>query len=110
MDNRKSLSHASAAVSAADILEEAATTFRDRNAVYGDNFKHVGEVMMGLFPEGLKVETAHDWNRLHILLLCVVKQTRYTFNWSKGGHHDSIRDNTVYSAMLEMIDANGPEK
>ena len=86
-----------------DILREAAKTFEERNAVYGSNYKMVGEVMVGLFPDGITLKTAHDHNRFQILMLMAVKLTRYTVNWEKG-HHDSIRDNTVYSAMLEMID------
>ena len=87
----------------ADILEEAAQTFREKNAVYGDNWRLVGRVMRGLFPNGLEIQSAEDWERLHILLLLVVKMTRYTVNF-KNGHIDSIRDATVYGAMLEMID------
>lgn len=90
---------------AADFLDEAAKTFRDRNAVYGDNFKRVGAVMAALFPEGITLKTEDDHNRFHIFALCVIKMTRYTQNWNVGGHADSIHDNTVYSAMLEAIDA-----
>lgn len=87
-----------------EILREAAQTYEERNAVYGDNYLRVGQVMQAHFPDGLHVITADDWNRLHIFLLAVVKQTRYITNWSKGGHADSVRDATVYSAMLEEID------
>lgn len=89
---------------AADYLDEGAKTYRERNAVYGDNFKKVGAVMAALFPEGVFIQSADDWNRLHIFLLGIVKQTRYVTNWDKGGHADSVHDNTVYSAMLEAID------
>ena len=87
----------------ADILEEAAQTFREKNAIYGNNWRLVGKVMRGLFPNGLEIQSAEDWERLHILLLMVVKMTRYAVNF-KNGHADSIRDATVYGAMLEMID------
>lgn len=88
-----------------EILKEAAKTYEERNAVYGDNYKRVGQVMQGHFPDGLVINTADDWNRLHIFLLSVVKQTRYVTNWNVGGHADSVRDATVYSAMLEEIDS-----
>lgn len=91
-----------------EILTEAAATFKARNAVYGDNYKRVGEVMVALFPNGVTLKTTHDWERMHIFLLGIVKQTRYCNNWEQGGHADSIRDNTVYSAMLESIDSMGP--
>lgn len=87
-----------------DILREAAKTYEERNAVYGDNYIRVGQVMQAHFPDGLTVVSADDWNRLHIFLLGVVKDTRYVTNWSKSGHADSCRDATVYSAMLEEID------
>lgn len=89
---------------AADILESAGNTFRERNKVYGDNFLRVGNMMAAMFPEGLILKTQQDWNRMHMLLLMVVKQSRYATNWDKGGHKDSIHDATVYGAMLEMID------
>lgn len=92
-------------LNAGDLLAKAAETYRERHKVYGDNYKLVGAVMEGLFPDGLTIKTAHDWNRLHILLLLVIKQTRYVQNWATGGHQDSIHDAAVYSAMLEEIDA-----
>lgn len=85
------------------ILLEASKTFTERNAVYGDNWKIVGEVMADLFPNGIPLKTPHDHNRFHILMLLVVKLTRYANNWEKG-HADSIHDAMVYCAMLEMID------
>lgn len=90
-----------------EILHKAAYLFQERNVIYGDNYKRVGEVMKGLFPNGITLTSVHDHNRFHILMLMVVKLSRYTMNWEKGGHQDSIRDNTVYSAMLEMIDELG---
>lgn len=90
-----------------EILTEAGALFKARNAVYGDNWNMVGNVLQGMFPNGVTLKTAHDHNRFHILSLMAVKMTRYTVNWNKGGHQDSIRDNTVYSAMQEFIDALG---
>lgn len=87
-----------------EILREAAETYEERNKVYGDNYIKVGGVMEALFPDGLTLKTADDWNRMHIFILGVVKQTRYVTSWNSGGHRDSCRDNTVYSAMLEEID------
>ena len=90
---------------ASDILEQAAGTYRERNAVYGDNYLVVGEVLNSLFPKGIALHGQADFLRFHIFMLMVVKMTRYCNNWDAGGHQDSIRDNTVYSAMLEEIDA-----
>lgn len=87
-----------------DILRLAAETYEERNKVYGDNYLLVGDVMKGLFSDGLKFATPRDWNRAHIFMLMVVKLTRYAQNWSTGGHQDSLRDLAVYAAMLEEID------
>lgn len=89
---------------AGDILTQAAETYRDRHAVYGDNYKLVGEVMKALFPGGVMLKTPTDHNRFHILLLEVVKLTRYVQNWSRGGHDDSQLDLSVYAAMMVEID------
>ena len=93
-----------------EFLEEGAATFKERNKVYGDNYKNVGTVMTGMFPEGVMLKSADDWNRMHILLLAIVKLTRYCNNWNDGGHQDSIHDACVYAAMLESIDAEIPER
>lgn len=90
--------------SPADILSAAAHTFRERNAVYRDNLDLVGDTLEALFPEGLSVKTSQEWSRLHLLVLIVVKLTRYARCYEKGGHQDSLRDMAVYSAILEAVD------
>lgn len=97
-----------AIISAADILREGANTFEERNAIYSNNFRIVGDAMQAFFPEGIELITAQDHARFHIFMLVVVKLTRYTNNWGVGGHADSVRDAAVYCAMLESIDAMGP--
>jgi hypothetical protein len=88
---------------AADIMAEAAETFRERNKIYGDNYKQVGGAMEAMFPNGVTLRTPEDHNRFHLFMLAIVKMTRYANNWEQG-HQDSIRDATVYCAMLESID------
>lgn len=90
---------------AADFLQNGADTYRERNKVYGDNYKRVGEAMRAMFPEGVALVSADDHNRFQIFNLIMVKLSRYCVNWSKGGHADSIHDAMVYCAMLEDIDA-----
>lgn len=88
-------------VTAADILQRAADTFRDRNAVYKDNAGKVGQVMAVLFPEGVTLKTEADHKFYHLFELLIVKLTRFT---NSGLHHeDSIHDLMVYAAMLEAI-------
>jgi len=36
------------------ILDEMADTFRQRNAVYGDNYRMVGKMMAVLFPRACR--------------------------------------------------------
>ena len=45
---------------AGSILVEMGETFRERNKVYGDNYKRVGEVMNALFPDGVELKTVED--------------------------------------------------
>lgn len=93
-----------------EFLAEAAATFKERNAVYGDNWQQVGDALQALFPKGIGLVCAEDWNRMHILMLVIVKLTRYANNWNEGGHADSIHDAMVYCGMLQAIDAGINEK
>ena len=63
-----------------------------------------GKAMEAIFPEGLTIKTADDWNRIHLFLLNMVKVTRYANNYNTGGHEDSLRDAIVYNAMLQFVD------
>lgn len=91
----------------ADILEEAARTFQDRNAVYKNNFIMAGEVARDLFPDGITLKTAWDHLRFQMIIMIVVKLTRYTANFTSGGHRDSAHDMAIYGAFLEWIDELG---
>jgi hypothetical protein len=85
------------------LLRAAAKTFEERNALYGDNYKHFGHVMAATFPNGLTVADAESWNRLGLLVQTVSKMTRYAANFERGGHQDSAHDLCVYAAMLEEL-------
>lgn len=89
---------------AADLLAKGAETFRERNTVYQDNHKRIGGMMHAMFPAGLTVNTPEEWTRLYLFFLGVVKKSRYAVNFTKGGHKDSVHDETVYNAMLEAFD------
>lgn len=89
---------------AADLMQEAMETFRERGKVYGKNYYQFGDVMCAIFPDGLEAKTVQDWRRLGVLVQIVGKLTRYSNNFSKGGHQDSIHDTGVYSFMLEELD------
>ena len=86
---------------AADILAEMAETYRERNKVYGDNYKRVGAVMAAMFPNGVDLFTEDDYNVWHLFELMVVKLTRFAN--SGLTHEDSIHDAAVYAAMVESL-------
>lgn len=86
-----------------DVLEAAAQTFRERNKLYGDNWLHFGDVMLAMFPDGIELKTAEDFNRFVMFTNCIAKATRYAMNITTGGHVDSAHDLSVYAAMLEAI-------
>lgn len=86
---------------AADILQGAADTFRERNAVYKDNADNVGKVMAALFPDGVQLKTANDHKMYHLFELIIVKLTRFANSGLK--HNDSIHDMAVYAAMCEVL-------
>lgn len=98
---RHGLSKQTAALGVPEILEEMAATFRDRNAVYGDNWRMVGQLMAVMFPEGVRLQAAEDYDVWHLFELMIVKLSRFAI--SKTTHIDSIHDLAVYAAMIEAI-------
>jgi hypothetical protein len=88
-------------VSADEILNSMADTFRERNKIYGDNYKTVGAVMVALFPNGITLLTKEQFNTWHLFELMIVKLTRFANTEMK--HKDSIHDAAVYAAMVESL-------
>ena len=86
-----------------ELLRAAAGTYEERNKTYGDNYKHYGALMQALFPRGLTLSNAEDWNRLALIFACANKMSRYTWAFGAGGHQDSAHDLAVYAAMLEEM-------
>ena len=93
---------------AADVLSEMAQTFRERQKVYGSNYKLVGAAMAAFFPDGVTLRTAEDWNRWHLFELVMVKLSRFAV--SMLTHTDSIHDAAVYAAMVESLTNETPIK
>lgn len=85
---------------AADVLARAAQTFRERNAVYANNYRMVAPIVKILFPNGVpsSLVVTDQW---HLFELMIVKMTRFAV--SELAHADSIRDAAVYAAMIEAI-------
>lgn len=88
-------------MTADSILIGMASTFRERNAVYGDNYEKVGDVMMAVFPNGVNLNSREEFIRWHLFELLIVKLTRFTN--SGLTHNDSIHDIAVYAAMIEAM-------
>ena len=84
-------------------LRDSAKLYEDRNAVYGDNFRMVGKVMVSLFPNGMVLKTEEDHNKYHLFVLKIVKLTRYAVNYRQG-HMDSLDDDIIYTAMIAALD------
>jgi hypothetical protein len=82
-----------------ELLEAAATTFRERNEKYKDNKDNVGAVMVGMFPDGVVLKTKDDFVRWHLFELMVVKMTRFANSGLQ--HKDSIHDLGIYAFMVE---------
>lgn len=97
----------SAQPTAADILAEAAETFRQRNAVYGSNYQMVGPIMKILFPQGVDAELLSS-NQFHLFELVIVKLSRLAI--SRLAHVDSAHDAAVYCAMIEMCMNKGEKQ
>lgn len=85
-------------------LNELAKIYADRQAIYGDNYMHIGEIMMGMFPDGLDLRTAEGFNRLHLFFHLVGKLSRYARQMPGKGHDDSLDDMAVYSMLLRQFD------
>ena len=85
------------------ILADAAELYSRRNADYGASYKTFGRIVDAIFPDGLPASTQDDYNRLAIFLTMLGKMHRYALNF-KTGHKDSMRDVSVYAAMLLELD------
>ncbi len=88
-------------MNAADVLAAMAETYKERNKVYGDNYKVVGHIMLALFPDGVTLRSADDYNTWHLFELLIVKITRFAN--TNLQHRDSIHDAAVYAAMIESL-------
>lgn len=83
---------------AADVLDEMAATFRERQKTYGSNYKMVAPIMEILFPGRLPEDLAFK-HKFHLFELIIVKLSRFAI--SELNHQDSIHDLGVYAAMVE---------
>jgi hypothetical protein len=96
-----------AGTNAAVILADMADTFRERNAMYKDNYKMVPRMVKALWPNGVPPELVVK-DQWHLFELKLVKLARFAI--SNLEHQDSIHDDAVYSAMIEAIIINNKRK
>lgn len=92
-------------------LADLAKIYEQRGCVYGDDFMHIGETLMGLFPSGVHLKDSVDFNRFALLVQCVTKVGRYAQCLTRGtGHEDSLNDLAVYSQLLQHFDSLAESK
>jgi len=86
-------------------LRTKADLYKQRNAIYGDNYHRFGPIFSLLMEnQSLNVKSTHDMARLGVLVQLVSKITRYAENFNRGGHDDSLDDIAVYAMMLKELD------
>lgn len=85
-------------------FKSAAELFEKRAKAYGNNYWKCAHIMQTLFPEGLVLKTEEDFVRKQFLEHIVNKVTRYSNNFTLGGHADSSYDLSVYAMMLHSAD------
>lgn len=88
-----------------DALTALGDLYRERNKLYGDNYKNIGKAYEAMFPKGVTLKTADDFNRFCCFVWTFGKVSRYAEQFDKGGHHDSLDDIAVYSQMLQELDS-----
>jgi len=93
--NKKAFRRPEGSPSAASVLRIGADIYEERNKLYGDNYKHFGKVMRGMFPTGATLITEEDWTRIGIFIQAVSKMTRYGQSFERKGHPDSLDDCSV---------------
>lgn len=91
-------------------LKDLGALYEERNALYKDNYKNFGKTLSGLFPNGLMLQTAEEFNRFAMFIQILHKASRYANNILDGGHLDSLDDLSVYAQMLQEFDGLQREK
>jgi hypothetical protein len=91
--------------SLAERLVEMGRLHAERQSVYGDDYRHIGEVLEGMFPRGLTLSGQEQFRRFALFCQVVGKSSRYAQSLARGTHHpDSMNDVTVYSQMIRETD------
>ena len=94
----------STASEAANLLRSIADTLEERDAEYKGSDEMYAHTIKALFPNGITLTTDYDHHRFHILMLIIVKLTRYCTNFAEA-HADRLVDGAAYMGMLSVLDA-----
>lgn len=90
------------------ILEAMAETYRNRNAVYKDNWRAQANALAAIFPDGITLRTPEDFVHFGFVYMTVAKVTRFANTGMR--HGDSVHDVGVYAAMEEAFISAPPEE
>ncbi len=85
----------------ADLMDQHAATFRERYESYGNNAEVVGRIMAAMFPNGVALKTAKDFEMWHLFELMIVKLSRFSSSGLR--HEDSINDLPAYCGMVHRL-------
>ena len=85
----------------ADVLEKVAATLRERGATYKNTYEIHGDVMAALFPEGMQLNTAADFEIFGLMNAIVGKVCRFAA--TDMTHIDSVHDLAGYAALAEFV-------
>jgi hypothetical protein len=91
-------------VSVPDRLNALAKIYRARAKVYQKDYHHLGESLLAMFPDGLHLETAEEFNRFALFVHLHGKVMRYAQNMKRSGHADSLSDAAVYAMLMQECD------
>ena len=87
-----------------DRLTALAADFKKRDA---NGHKHYGEVMMGLFPDGVTLGSAKDFNHMYLFANMLSKLSDYAARLKKGGAGGSLDSLSIYAQMAAELDEVG---
>lgn len=85
-------------------LKKLGEIYESRQPVYGDDYKHAGDMYAAMFPRGLTLSTPEEFNRMSLFVHLCAKLARYAQGDMKKGHADSLDDVSVYSQMMREVD------
>ena len=83
-------------------LESLGKLYKERNKQYGNAYMKAGRTLKNIFPKYRNI-SENEWGRIALVVLMVVKITRYGNNIEKG-HEDSLKDLSVYAQMAAHYD------